>query len=885
MSRWLVPLIVVPALLGGRASAQERVDLEKHFPGLVEAFDSVYTSLYRFDDFWALDGKSLRADKLAEWQAKWRAEKERAEGEIEKLRADPGRHLDFRMRIRLQRHHYFRDRFKRDEFRVVYDYPPFVIYVQEPQTEKVTYSDADVRRYGEWLQLLEETFRVDYAAPLGLEQHHEVPGYSFFLLDGRSEYDEYGEQLEEVGLHLARAHYDAGYRIAVTYQDREQKAQESDEMHAAMHEAVHALQHAYHVRAREKFEKGLPTPAWFNEGFAEFYAYRIRADHHGEHTVPRSSIGTLESFVRSAGEPGAACILPLRVLTELATYNDAKAKFLEMLESRGSTSRSADSLLGLLYRQSDLWMHYLHDGEGGKYRPAVQGYVKALLNGRTNEEALAAGFGDIPLSEVDAGFLDFLAANRLGEQALERIRKTRADLKGEGVIAADASGTFGGTGGAVFELDAELTLAAALHLAREGKFSAAHACLRDFKEAGELEARLARETERLADMVALRKDFLESLKRSGKKLSVEVDGEKLTAAVKVVEDDRVELGRNSLEYDEIEPDDVDGLSLAKCMRDAKSGYDAPWLSAYPYVLAGERKAWRKILARGPSGAAALEEDAEDDYKARLKLAPMAGAMHAVIRNDDPQSARAARYTLNLIADLRDVFGREPAVRSRSEGLRNVATNAAEVLYGRGYLSDHVHGEREENDDGTVRLFYAFDDPVEARDLVDHRGNVEGKVEGGSFRVTGNVTLRHVLDFEGPVEVTCNLKVPSGASVRLGVCDDRDDAYAGFSDTGALEAVDPSRHLARKSKALEWPRNRTVKVALRLADAELSAEVDGAPAASVDKVPLESGTVHLFVDAERPVELADLEIRGTVSAAFWDRARAAFVQEKLESLGF
>ena len=281
----LLPILVL-ALMAGVATAQVKVDLEKHFPGIVDAFESDYSSLYEVDAFWKLEGKAIESEELDQWKRKWKEEQARVEGEIDKLLQTPGPHLDFLLRKRLKRHHYFRDRFSGDDFEANYDYAPFILYIQQAKSELKNHTAEDVERYGTLLQALERSFRLEYAEPLELQVAFRAPGYALFLLDGREEYDEYAKEHKQ-SLHFARAHYDPRFRIGVTYQDRNEKAEASDEIHTAMHEMVHAFQHAYNVNAEGDLSKGLNTPAWFNEGFAEFFAYRVRRKEEGHaYTVP-----------------------------------------------------------------------------------------------------------------------------------------------------------------------------------------------------------------------------------------------------------------------------------------------------------------------------------------------------------------------------------------------------------------------------------------------------------------------------------------------------------------------------------------------------------------------------------------------------------------------
>ena len=364
-----------------------------------------------------------------------------------------------------------------------------------------------------------------------------------------------------------------------------------------------------------------------------------------------------------------------------ATYGDAVATFERKLASKGN-SGGGMGLLGLLYRQSDLWMHYLSDGEGKKYRRNLHGYVREVLGGNSNADALAIAFAGVPMPQLEEGFLRFLEEHNVDPEITALVRTSRVGI--DAVSLPKGSGAKSvAMGRGQLDLDVSLRFASVLEIARWGRYGAALERMGALLEDPEAEFerdRLERERDRLEGMVELRRDFLEHLGDSGKKLTIKVRGEKLVASVEFVDDERVELGSNRVGISELKLEDIDPLSFADCMRSSKVGYEEPFLVAYAYVLEGKDD-WKKVLlADKSSEAVALREDAVNDYPERLELAPSAGGLEGVDRLSSPETPMEAEATLDAIANLLDQFGLEKPVRKRSEALRSIAEFAAGVAY-------------------------------------------------------------------------------------------------------------------------------------------------------------------------------------------------------------
>jgi len=895
----------VLALCAGALGAQERVkiDLEKHFPGLLEAFDSDYNALYEFADFMGVEGRMVDEATLAEWQAKWTAERARAEAELDKLKADPQRHMDFTLRKRLERHHYFRDRFRDEEFRADFSYPPFVLYVQAGKDGDPGTSPEDVERYGTWFQRLERAFRAEFAEPLGLKMGSTLPGYSIFLLRGRDEYKLYASELGSDGLYWARAHYDPSYRIGVTYQDKGGAAQDSDEIHSAMHEMVHAFQHAYHKNAGEETKTGLSTPSWFNEGFAEFLAYRVRMVEKGEReTVPRGPAGELTSIVKKYGDAGARCVLPLVQLTQITNYNQAASIFSETLAKGGHAVGDPMQTLGLMYRQSDLWMHFLYDGNDGARRELMLCYVQAVLNDASEREAYARSFAAVEPGVLDAEYVDFLAAHKVERDAVEKLRATRPDpatlpkippTPDAGVLVrADAGATDdpSGDGDTAWNLGPDLRLSGALELARTGRWSASAAALRELASAGDLgdlASLVERSAARADALVAFRADFLRHAADSGSRIALRVDGKRLLARVRSVEADAVVLDDNPLDVERLTLDEIDALSLCDAARGGRSGFEAPAIASYPYLLEGQ-PGW-ELKLDDSAESSALRDDA-DELRRLATDAGAAGGLLALAALGEPSSSAEGERVLALVRDLMANSGEDPRVRARRGAVRAAAASAARATFVASDPGDglaELKGALGTGDDGAARLFYAFDDAAELDDFdVDVTSGDGAKVDGSSLVLIGEVAAAARVGLDAPFRVRLKLRVPvdpdpaNDPRVAVRLTGGGAEAVSGSWGELSLTDADDSRALTGD----EWPRNRLFELEVVHDGSKLSTRIEGLTTAQIDAGGLNGASVELSVKSPRPVYVAELELSGTIGAGDQERAREAHVARTLAQLG-
>ena len=281
---------------------------------------------------------------------------------------------------------------------------------REAAAEKYAYDKGE--KYCRSLQALEQAFREEYADPTGLTTNEDHEAYVLFLLAGRSEYEKYQEE-SGTDLRHARAHYDPAMRVCVSYIQQGHESETSN-WHSALHELVHAFEHAFY----EHGAGGMPHATWFKEGFAEYLAYaqQVRVE------VKRKQEDRRRGFIldavramapRLSAEPTlAACIVPLEELSRIQSYGDAQRRLNDRAKRNGYPGTlSEEDALTFLYKQSYLYMEFLHHWDEGKYLPTVQEYVAALLRGDSGRKAFEKTFGRLDQDELNEGFLAFLEEN------------------------------------------------------------------------------------------------------------------------------------------------------------------------------------------------------------------------------------------------------------------------------------------------------------------------------------------------------------------------------------------------------------------------------------------------------------------------------------------
>jgi hypothetical protein len=139
----------------------------------------------------------------------------------------------------------------------------------------------------------------------------------------------------------------------------------------------------YHVLQHEGFHQfaflriGDKLPQWANEGLAEYFGESI--------------------LVKGALRTGVAPENRIQAMA-LAIRSKTNWPFETLLtmsdEGWNEKVEKADRRAGMMYDQSWSMIHFLVEGDNGKYRKALGDYVMAVSKGLTSEQAFKKAFGD-----------------------------------------------------------------------------------------------------------------------------------------------------------------------------------------------------------------------------------------------------------------------------------------------------------------------------------------------------------------------------------------------------------------------------------------------------------------------------------------------------------
>lgn len=803
---------------------------------------------------------------------------------------------------RLKRHKYF----NRVTYTTVDTHAPLRFLVQRPDKDYVGYEEAEAARLVDWLTKIHSMFLERYAQPNGIEPNGALPLYTIALLASKGDYRNYADATRSQDLYSTRAHYNHELRIAVTFENSFNRGAPHIERQPTLHEFVHELQHAYHIDPA-----GPPAVAWFNEGLAEYLSFHLASDPEAlaRHELDR---GAAEDVVAAASEATVKRVYlhPLEELIGLRDYN-------AVYHAVGKRARAArvgydrDVALQLFYKQSYLLMHFLHHGKDGAYLENVRSFVGNVLAGDPGGRAFREAFPDVSLEQLDAeflayahGVLDVALPGHLSAhaaEASEELAPGEAAPLELGALALDAD-------------DGDALVGLAVGLALEGNTARAAEILRDsLGRAGEgpERARLELELARVEAWNGLRDAYLAELAATGVDLHLrDWQGSRLKAGVAGVEAGRVQLLDDGAEPASIELSEIKPVDLADTMGKRAESLAPGWVRLYPYCASGHPK-WKNLRRRDSSQEVAdLKRDAESFYPGALATGRVALVLELLRSAGAPEDAAAAKVCLERVRSIWPAEAERPLVASRRDALEALARRALAFRFEDLGLESLVHGDLQRAGEGRVRLRYDFRDRAQAQDfledsecLADHRDEVAPlafperatfAVGRGSISGHGATALRHVLEFEAPLEVSYDVtwEARSGQPVSalrflLGLCAD------GYGNAIMVEGLG---HLTAYDKRAGYVQQAFVDASTIMVgdsytfvvkhDGEtVSVSVDGRPVSRAKAGPLTRGGLFLWLQSDLDVTVRDLVIEGSVPASSLAAARQALVEAELVALGF
>jgi hypothetical protein len=609
-------------------------------------------------------------------------------------------------------------------------------------------------------------------------------------------------------------------------------------------------------------------------------------------------------------EDQMATLLPLKLACDAKSYAEHRGALIKKVGPAAEKLIKAQDMAEIVHAHVWTLVHYLHEGENGKYRYALGTYLKSALSGDGSFAAFERAFPGVDVSALEGAYFTWLF-----EQCRVLAPSVALDpiaLKGLGsakpaAAAATGAGSFDMNKLALAEDAHEARHASVLGDIRAGRFEGAILELEELRKdprIGDWGPRLDREIERCKAFLVLREKHFASLAASGDKFTFEHEGKKVTTKIKSVAEGKLFLDDNKAKLATLAIAELDPADVAKGFGKALGDLPEAWARWYPAVLAGDAKATKMIKGAGP--AAELKKDAEAWYPGALKLGEAVSLLQALVERGEPYDPAAAQACLDGIVELRTRHGDVEPVKERADSLHLLATVALRRLWTPDKISEATSAKVEPLPDGRVRLTYEFEAKGEVGDFhADHtyfgvwRANLTDRkvadkpsftVERGALRVQGAACVRQRWSFADQLLVKYDVSFEGldADTARtplfaLGICDDKQENFAWCQGFGSLYANDVrSKFVKTDSRQDNFAIQDGVVYPLEfeLAAGTLTTRDNGEKVKEAAGVPHKSGGVFFYVHSDPFVLLERLVIEGKPDMATVEQA---WVDRKLEQL--
>lgn len=806
----------------------------------------------------------------------------------------PGQDAD-EVRAKLAKHDFFR----RVDFEIVSDYPPFLFVVERPKKDDPEYAMRTVRVFVSFLRTLHDVFEKEYAHPLQLERRPDVTTYTIAILASKGSYRDYAQAVQSYGLEFARAHFDPELRVAVTYEDYfGGPADPKTRIQPLLHEFVHALQHAYY-----RGDGDMPKPQWFNEGVAEYRSVTRNVarfledpDIHPQH-LRVVALLLMDARLR-------AFLSPLEELLDID--GPGYAQVIQKAAARAGIAQPDERFqqlaLGAFYAQSTILSYFLHKGENARYRLAFGSYFAKVMNGERGAEAFAAAFRAISLEELQQRFVAFVRSE-MRKRNLEPAALDQITYGGEGLAGADPAQaaiempTFDYARLGWRDGDWQLRAAAAIGAAREGELGAAIAALEAIpSEHDDVKARLARETGRLKRLLEFRSEAFRALRESGKLVALELDGKKVRGRIQSFDDERFLLVFGRLERDlPLDAFGWEDLFTELRKKDALDR-DNAWVEHYTRALAGENVA-ADLGRTGEEGALRKDLGSLRDWR---EQAAAARAWQALATMGEPADRAAAGEAFAAIEQIVAEAGDSDLFAARREDLEDLIRDLVHRSFDPGRPESlGLAGEVTSLGGDRIRVTYDFSDADQVADFAAGKDELPTlrqllpaspraasvAIDDEKLQLVGDACFRYALPFDAPFELSYRVAVSGTDTVAMvGFCADGLGNMILTDVDGSLRVIDQQSGIAGdiESKAGTLYVDRVYDVKIVHDGKTVTTMLEGKPVAKADRIGTRtSGTLFFWVHAGDPVQLHELTIEGTVEPA---AARAALEAHAEREIG-
>lgn len=788
--------------------------------------------------------------------------------------------------------------FSRVAFTLV-DRDPFLFCVERAPNDAKDHELGVVNGYLPFLRELLSQFDTHYGKPANLQRRPEVGGYALAVLSSAGRYMDFRTAIGDPSLAMARAHYTPSLRLAVTYVDSFARHNtKTEELHALLHEFVHALQHAHSGDGQ------MPKPVWFNEGLADY----------------RSSCSNLASSLREpplqanhvdalafgyANPGGKYFVAPIADLVAANSYQEV----VDLANKRNGAALPSDTLLSMFYAQSEMFVRFLHEGEGGKYRDGFVQYLQAAQRGESGlppfQRALAVGSAEA-LTQLEQQWLRWL------DGVLRKSYPTMRDL-----TKAAAGGAAGAvpmppptaidlTALAWTKDDVAERLAGVRRLCSRGEYERALALLPADDELGDQDRAFAkRERARVQALITLREDALTDIEQKKGSLAVTVDGAAVRGRL-VRREPEVLVVQNGRQETKVSLAAMTPAVLVGEGRRLKrfEGKER-WLEIWTRWLKGDTlKSLQSLLALDYSTLPDMRTDLVGDCDAAIGAAALALIeMQSLPAIDDVAGARSVFERVR--AAIRQ-HGASPLFTRRKAALTRLARGLAERMF---QLDDMaalgIRGEVQKQDDGSVRVEYGGKSLVPGADFTEvpakereetlpadvTKIGFAGKsglgTAAGEYQLVGSTWLRWAVGLRGKQVVELDFAVRADFVPEFGIA----MCVAGgrmvlIAPTGGVQLLDPEGGMIEPvGGGAQLIVDQVHKLRVEHdGKQKLSVTIDGKTTAVVSDVGrMTAGELMLFVHASTPVAIKRLAIRGTMDPSDPGKVRERFVAAALDGM--
>jgi hypothetical protein len=906
------------ALAQGGTPFEPSRDLE----GFEAASSSEFRAVYPLKTYLDLRGREMKPEELAQVQARWKSDREAGEKRIGDIRADPREAYFFELEARLARHEYF------SKVRLEVDRSiPDCFFLVQRQAQQAP-ATRDPRKFADFfgppVRTMRNAFVKGIAEPLGLQRRADYPLFVVCILADEDEYHAFGEKTEQLW-RLNAAYYDPKLRLVVAYGDPEGTDRTPAlQRRLVFAEFARALQQAYYAGTDDR-----PQSLWLNLGFASWFGWRegVLSESTDKTKVDPDLLARVVKISQSKTDR-ELLLHPIVDLLQIRTTSD----ILQLAKNRADELKveapDPDVLLHAFYDQAALWMHFLHDGQGGRYREPFLKFFQSSMNGLGGLDAFYLSFRGIDISALDREFYQTAHAEHVHEfprvtldpawseqpfPGRTSARKPASDADAAAAIPA-SSAPYSASSVAAGAKDHDAQHALALVQAKQGDLEGALAALEALAAdapAPPEDERIARDVERVKQFMLLREGYFANLIATGGTISGKYRGMEYVAKVASVEDGWLHLGENKLGLSKIPLASIEPFDIARqAGSKEEQGSAQPWVRFWPYVLVGETK-WEHLLKDDSEGARALREDAHTWYPETLKTAQAAEALGELAKIPEPKAKKDAEKLFAAVKALVATYGDLPLVQRKIEPLRQLVGSVIVRTYSEEDPAKSCHGVWTTLGNGLVDIVYEFAKPDEAEDFrrvpnyltslhesqtptVKKEDASSWAVSNGDFVGTGSAAFRHFAELEVPIVVRYDVlfregptKSPSAPAFTFMVaaCDDGNGSYAGCINFGNLSVVD------RETKNYKTLAEDEPAFAKKVYHLELQDDGNTVTTFVNGKKKFESpasgrrrGAVLLWFHVDHTLSVQRLEIQGKIDPRWPEKAKMDYYRARLEDMG-